>query len=161
MPTHPIRLPVGATNSPVGWSDVYRPFRFLAIVAATALLISGFVVGITAVGSGLFRHTATADAMPLPALGSPAALGGSTVYAADGKTVLAVLHASQERKPDRYPSQTAKVLITAVLDTEDHRFYEHGGFDIPSTIRALANDTSGAASRAAPRSPSSWSSRPT
>jgi penicillin-binding protein 1A len=64
------------------------------------------------------------------------------VYAADGKTVLAVLHASQERKPIAL-SQAAKVLITAVLDTEDHRFFEHGGFDIPSTIRALANDTSG------------------
>ena len=30
-----------------------------------------------------------------------------------------------------------------MLDTEDHRFYQHGGFDIPSTIRALANDSSG------------------
>ena len=37
--------------------------------------------------------------MPLPPLGSEEALGGSTVYAADGKTVLAVLHASQQRKP--------------------------------------------------------------
>jgi penicillin-binding protein 1A len=121
---------------------VYRPLRFLVIVAATAVLISGFVVGITVAGSGLFRHTATADAMPLPPLGSPAALGGSTVYAADGKTVLAILHASQDRKPIAL-SQAAKVLVTAVLDTEDHRFFEHGGFDIPSTIRALANDTSG------------------
>ena len=91
---------------------------------------------------GLLHNTATADAVPLPPLGSPAALGGSTVYAADGKTVLAVLHASQERKPIAL-NQVAKVLITAVLDTEDHRFYLHGGFDIPSTIRALANDTSG------------------
>jgi penicillin-binding protein 1A len=121
---------------------VYRPVRLLAIIAATALLISGFVVGITVVGSGLVRHTATADAMPLPPLGSPAALGGSTVYAADGKTVLAVLHASQERKPIAL-KQAAPVLVTAVLDTEDHRFFEHGGFDIPSTIRALAKDTSG------------------
>ena len=94
------------------------------------------------VGTGLLHHTATADAMPLPPLGSEAALGGSTVYAADGKTVLAVLHASQERKPIDL-SQVSKVLITAVLDTEDHRFYQHGGFDIPSTIRALANDSSG------------------
>ena len=39
--------------------------------------------------------------------------------------------------------QVSKVLITAVLDTEDHRFYLHGGFDIPSTIRALAADSSG------------------
>ncbi len=121
---------------------MYRALRFLSIVAAAALLISGFVVGITAVGSGLLHRTATADAMPLPPLGSPGALGGSTVYAADGKTVLAVLHASQERKPIPL-QQMGKVVITAVLDTEDHRFFVHGGFDIPSTIRALANDTSG------------------
>ena len=94
------------------------------------------------VGTGLLHHTATADAVPLPPLGSQAALGGSTVYAADGKTVLAVLHASQDRKPIAL-TQVSKVLITAVLDTEDHRFYLHGGFDIPSTIRALAADSSG------------------
>ena len=32
--------------------------------------------------------------------------------------------------------------MTAVLDTEDHRFFVHGGFDIPSMIRALAADSS-------------------
>ena len=79
--------------------------------------------------------------MPLPAPRSSEA-GGSTVYAADGTTVLAVLHASEERKPVAL-SQVSQTLITAVLDTEDHRFYLHGGFDIPSTIRALAADTSG------------------
>jgi penicillin-binding protein 1A len=106
------------------------------------LLITGVVVSLAVVGSGLVRHTATADAVPLPPLNSPGALGGSTVYAADGKTVLAVLHASQDRKPVAL-SQVSKVLITAVLDTEDRRFYLHGGFDIPSTIRALAADSSG------------------
>jgi penicillin-binding protein 1A len=30
-----------------------------------------------------------------------------------------------------------------VLDTEDHRFFIHGGFDIPSIARALAADSSG------------------
>ena len=122
---------------------MYRPLRFLALIAAASVLIAGFAVGVAAVGTGLVHHTATADAMPLPALSSEEALGGSTVYAADGKTVLAVLHASQQRKPIDL-SQVSKVLITAVLDTEDHRFYLHGGFDIPSTIRALAADSSGA-----------------
>jgi penicillin-binding protein 1A len=121
---------------------VYRALRLVAIVAASALVISGAVAGLAIVGTGLLHHTATADAMPLPPLGSESALGGSTVYASDGKTVLAVLHASQDRRPVQL-SQVSKVLITAVLDTEDHRFYQHGGFDIPSTIRALANDSSG------------------
>ncbi len=121
---------------------MYRALRLVAIVAASALVISGAIVGLTVVGIGLARHTATADAVPLPPLGSETALGGSTVYASDGKTVLAVLHASQDRRPVNL-SQVSKTLITAVLDTEDHRFYQHGGFDIPSTIRALANDSSG------------------
>jgi penicillin-binding protein 1A len=127
--------------SRVGLASVSRVLRFVAITAATAVVISGAVFGLAVVGNGLLHHTATADAVPLPPLGSQTALGGSTVYAADGKTVLAVLHASQDRKPVAL-SQISNVLITAVLDTEDHRFYLHGGFDIPSTIRALAADSS-------------------
>jgi penicillin-binding protein 1A len=114
----------------------------VAIVAASALVISGAVLGLAVVGTGLAHRSATADAMPLPPLGSVGALGGSTVYASDGTTVLAVLHASQDRRPVAL-SKVSKTLITAVLDTEDHRFYQHGGFDIPSTIRALANDSAG------------------
>jgi membrane peptidoglycan carboxypeptidase len=104
--------------------------------------MTGAVSGLAAAGNGLLHHTATADAVPLPPLGSQVALGGSTVYAADGTTVLAVLHASQDRKPVAL-AKVSKTLIKAVLDTEDHRFYLHGGFDIPSTIRALAADSSG------------------
>jgi len=121
---------------------VSRLLRFVAIVAASALVLTGVVAGLAMVGSGLLHHTATADAVPLPPLNGDAALGGSTVYAADGTTVLAVLHASEQRKPVQL-SQVSKVLVTAVLDTEDHRFFLHGGFDIPSTIRALAADSSG------------------
>lgn len=119
-----------------------RLLRFIAIVGASALVLTGVVASLAGVGSALFQHMATADAVPLPPLNTEGALGGSTVYAADGTTVLAVLHASEERKPVQL-SQVSKVLITAVLDTEDHRFFLHGGFDIPSTIRALADDSSG------------------
>jgi len=133
----PIEVP-----SPVGSRNVSRVVRLVAIVGASALVFTGVLFGLATVGSGLLHHTATADAVPLPPLSSEDALGGSTVYAADGSTVLAVLHASEERKPVQL-SQISKVLITAVLDTEDHRFFLHGGFDIPSTIRALADDSSG------------------
>ncbi|HEY3810893.1 MAG TPA: transglycosylase domain-containing protein, partial [Acidimicrobiales bacterium] len=118
-----------------------RPLRLIAITAAIAVVITGAVTGVAAASNGLVHHAATADALPLAPLTSEAALGGSTVYADDGTTVLANLHASQDRKPVPLTS-VAKVLITAVLDTEDHRFYLHGGFDIPSTIRALAADSS-------------------
>jgi membrane peptidoglycan carboxypeptidase len=118
---------------------VTRLARLVAIVAASALLIAGAVTGATMIVVGLVKHTATAKALPLPALTSSAA-GGSTVYADDGTTVLGVLQASQDRKPIPL-SEVSKTLITAVLDTEDHNFYIHGGFDIPSLLRAAAADS--------------------
>src|SRR2546428_3616719 len=59
----------------------------------------------------------------------------SVVYAADG-SVLAVLHAEQNRQPVRLPS-VAPVLIHAIVDIEDARFYDHHGVDIRGTLRAL------------------------
>ena len=115
--------------------------RLVAIIASAALLFTGTAVAISLIGDGLVHNAASAQQMPLPPLGSTLQ-EGSTVYAADGTTVLAVLQASQYRKPVDL-RQVSKTAITAVLDTEDRRFYLHGGFDIPSTIRALAADSSG------------------
>ncbi|MGH9115664.1 MAG: hypothetical protein ACRDWW_07520, partial [Acidimicrobiales bacterium] len=92
-----------------------RLIRFLAITAAGGLLIAGATTGLAFVGDGILHHTATADAMPLPALGT-STLEGSTVYAADGTTVLAVLLASKEIKPVLL-SRVSKILFAAVLDT--------------------------------------------
>ena len=117
-----------------------RLIRLVAIVAAGALVITGAITGLTVVGIGLVRHTASTTDAPLASLNSPP-LGGSTVYADDGSTVLGVLAASQDRKPVAL-SQVSKKLVTAVLDTEDHNFFVHGGFDIPSLVRALVADTS-------------------
>ena len=65
----------------------------------------------------------------------------SEVRDRDGK-LLAVIHEEENRSPvtlDKVPA----VLITAVLDTEDDRFWLHGGVDLRSTVRALATDVSG------------------
>ncbi len=121
--------------------DVTKLLRLVALVAAGALLLTGTIVALSSMGDHLFHNAASAQEMPLPPLGSTL-LEGSTVYAADGHTVLAVLQASQYRKPVAL-TKVSKTAITAVLDTEDHRFYLHGGFDIPSTVRALAADSSG------------------
>lgn len=68
----------------------------------------------------------------------------SVVYASDG-TILAVLHATENRAPVSL-GEVPKVMVNAVLDTEDSRFFTHGGIDIKSTVRALASDVkSGAA----------------
>ncbi|HUJ65676.1 MAG TPA: hypothetical protein VLX59_09080, partial [Acidimicrobiales bacterium] len=75
-----------------------RLLRLVAVIAAGGLLLTGTVVAVSTLGSRLFHNAASAQEMPLPPLGSTL-LEGSTVYADDGKTVLAVLRASQYRKP--------------------------------------------------------------
>ncbi|HUE61165.1 MAG TPA: transglycosylase domain-containing protein [Acidimicrobiales bacterium] len=115
--------------------------RLVVIVAAASLATAGALTALSAIGVALFHQSASATIPPLAALDSTP-LGGSTVYADDGKTVLAVLTASQTRKPVPL-KQVAPIAVSAVLDTEDHRFFIHGGFDIPSIARAFAADSSG------------------
>ncbi len=62
----------------------------------------------------------------------------STVYAADG-SVLAVLSAVENRTPVVL-AMVPQTLIDAVVDTEDARYFTHGGIDVKSTVRALASD---------------------
>ncbi|MGH9094620.1 MAG: transglycosylase domain-containing protein, partial [Acidimicrobiales bacterium] len=118
-----------------------RPlFRLVAIVSSIAIVISGAVVGVGAATAGVFSQATSAQAATLPPLGTTAELG-STIYASDGTTVLATLRGAELRQPVTF-QQLPPVLIHAVLDTEDQRFYIHGGFDFPSTLRALASDSS-------------------
>ena len=50
------------------------------------------------------------------------------------------------------------VMRKSIVAIEDYRFFQHGALDIQGTLRALiANQSSGEWSRAARRSPSSWS----
>ncbi|HEX2117854.1 MAG TPA: transglycosylase domain-containing protein, partial [Acidimicrobiales bacterium] len=54
----------------------------------------------------------------------------SVLYAADG-TILQYLHGEEDRLPvpiDRVPPH----VITAVLDAEDERYFEHGPLDLRS-----------------------------
>ncbi|HVM01779.1 MAG TPA: PBP1A family penicillin-binding protein, partial [Acidimicrobiales bacterium] len=66
----------------------------------------------------------------------------SIVYSRDG-SMLAVLHAEENRSPvtlDRVPGH----VVDAILDVEDERFWQHGGVNLRSTLRALvANVSSG------------------
>lgn len=113
---------------------------FFTLIAALVVVAAG-LSGLVATGVGIVSHATSAQAAQLPPL-APAPLEPSTVYAANGTTVLAVFHASARRLPVTLP-QVSKALVNAVLDTEDARFFIHGGFDIPSTVRALASDTNG------------------
>ncbi|HJV08220.1 MAG TPA: transglycosylase domain-containing protein [Acidimicrobiales bacterium] len=62
----------------------------------------------------------------------------SVLYAADG-TILQYLHGEEDRLPvplDKVPQH----VVTAVLDAEDERYFEHGPLDLRSMTRALVSN---------------------
>jgi membrane peptidoglycan carboxypeptidase len=120
---------------------VKRLVRLIVIIGLSSVVLVGGIVGIGVVVHGIVHATADATEIPLPPL-TDKPLNGSTIYADDGTTVLAVEQADKLRVPVEL-SQVPKVLIQAVLDTEDAGFYTHGGLDVRSAIRAAANDSSG------------------
>ena len=66
----------------------------------------------------------------------------STVYAADGKTVLAEFRL-ENREPLTDLSDVSELLVNATVDTEDNRFYEHNGVDLIGITRAVVNNLMG------------------
>ncbi len=107
----------------------------IALVSAAGLALG--VVALAVPVQALVDHGATSKANALPDINAPLS-ERSVIYAADG-SVLATLHATENRVPvtiDKVPAQ----VINAVLDTEDARFWSHGGVDLKSTVRALASN---------------------
>lgn len=68
--------------------------------------------------------------MPLPE--------GSTMYANDGKTVIARFY--EENRVVTPLSRIAPVMRQAVVAIEDARFYEHGGVDPKGLVRAVVSN---------------------
>lgn len=62
----------------------------------------------------------------------------STIYAADGTTVLGLL--GSEDRVDVPLSQVPKVLVDAVVDTEDATFWHNPGVDVAAMARSLVAD---------------------
>jgi membrane peptidoglycan carboxypeptidase len=110
----------------------------LALVAGGTLLAVA-VVSVVYSGARAFHDVATATEVPLPNPQAEPAVP-SVVYAANG-SVLAVLRSAFNRQPVPL-SQIAPVLVSAVLDTEDHNFWVHGAVDVSSVARALLADVS-------------------
>jgi membrane peptidoglycan carboxypeptidase len=65
----------------------------------------------------------------------------STLYASDGKTVIARLF-TQNRAPVNL-SQVPGSVVHALIATEDRRFYEHHGIDVRGLVRAALHDLAG------------------
>ncbi|MDQ6616250.1 MAG: transglycosylase domain-containing protein [Actinomycetota bacterium] len=112
-------------------------FRLLTIALVAGLSLAVGITGLAFPVNALLSQAAESIPNPLLDIFKQQAQR-SIVYAADG-TVLAVLHATENRSPVSI-DQVPKVVIDAVLDTEDARFFTHGGIDVKSTVRALASD---------------------
>ena len=115
--------------------------KLAAAIAVAGALVAGlvlpFVGGIgLAVGSaaGQFLDS-SCDLVITPAQQT------STVYASDGRTVIATLYAQNRR--DIPLAQIPQVVQDALISTEDRRFYSHHGVDLHGLIRAALHNGSG------------------
>jgi penicillin-binding protein 1A len=113
--------------------------RLIVVVAMAAALLAASLGAVAFSTSRMVHVAATATEVRLPDLVTQSAVP-SVIYAANG-TVLATLRASLNRQPVAL-RQISPILISAVLDTEDHSFWIHGGMDVESAIRALFADVS-------------------
>jgi penicillin-binding protein 1A len=109
-----------------------RALRFVAVIAAGGLLTAATLALLAPqVGAVLSAHTAKPVAIDLDPLAQR-----SIVLAADGTDVLAALHREQNRKVVPF-SDIPAVVVGTVLAVEDKGFYDHGGVDVRSMVRAL------------------------
>ncbi len=111
---------------------------FLASALVLGLLAAGLVMPAVGATGALARSGVDVfNELPSEFTTNPLAQG-STIYAADGKTIIATPQL-QNRKIVPL-SKVAPIMREAQVAIEDHRFYEHGGIDIQGTLRALISN---------------------
>jgi membrane peptidoglycan carboxypeptidase len=111
---------------------------FPAVIAIAgglvALLLLPAALGI---GVGVDRVGARLNALGEAYRRIPKFPERSTIYASDGKTVLAQVYLDENREIVHL-DEVSEVARTAVLVAEDDGFYQHGALDVPSVLRAMA-----------------------
>jgi membrane peptidoglycan carboxypeptidase len=105
------------------------------VVAAAVLPAAAIAGALTKGGVDAF------DSLPDNFTSLPAPQS-SFIYAADGKTLLAMLY--DENRRDVPLSDVAPVMQEAIVASEDTRFYSHHGVDFKGVLRALVADHGGA-----------------
>jgi membrane peptidoglycan carboxypeptidase len=111
--------------------------RLVVVLATTGAFVATALVAIGYSSYRLAQDAASASELKLPDLVTGAAVP-SVIYAANG-TVMATLRSSLNRQPVSL-DQIRPILVQAVLDTEDHSFWDHGGVDVESVVRAALAD---------------------
>ncbi|QMU69721.1 transglycosylase domain-containing protein [Streptacidiphilus sp. P02-A3a] len=126
-----------ASKSPGGLHKAGLAVRLVgASVLAGGLVAAAFtpLVGVL----GLSAKSAAEDFNKLPdELAAPVLAQASTVYDASGGVIAAAYSRDRTVVP---LSQIAPIMRNAIVDIEDHRFYQHGAIDLQGTLRALTSN---------------------
>jgi membrane peptidoglycan carboxypeptidase len=118
--------------------------RMLGASVLAGALLAG--LGIPAVGAiGLGAKSVANDFNTIPNdLAIPTLAQSSTIYDADGGVIATVFPQGEDRTSVPL-SAIAPVMQNALIDIEDHRFYQHGAIDLEGTLRALTKNASAGA----------------
>lgn len=111
--------------------------RLVVVLGISGALLGALLVAISYSAGRLVNGVATSREQPLADLVTRAALP-SVIYGANGQ-VLATLRSAQSRQPVTL-DKVSPLIVSAVLDTEDHSFWVHGGVDVESIARAFLAD---------------------
>ncbi|QMU67148.1 transglycosylase domain-containing protein [Streptacidiphilus sp. P02-A3a] len=113
--------------------------RLLGASVLAGALVAG--LGLPAVGAiGLGAKSAVKDFNNIPdSLKIPTLSQASTIYDANGGVIAKVFSEDRTSVP---LGQIAPIMQNALIDIEDHRFYQHGAIDLEGTLRALLKNSS-------------------
>jgi membrane peptidoglycan carboxypeptidase len=113
--------------------------RLLGASVLAGALVAG--LGLPAVGAiGLGAKSAVKDFNSIPNdLTIPTLSQASTIYDANGGVIAKVFSQDRTSVP---LSQIAPIMQNALIDIEDHRYYQHGAIDLEGTLRALLKNSS-------------------
>ena len=106
----------------------------MAIIVGAALAVAA--IGVIGVTSWVLNVAAKAPS--LASCKRASKHGNSTIYAADGSKLGAIV-SSEARAPVRI-GRVPKSLQHATVGIEDQRFYQHGGVDTTGILRAAVTD---------------------
>ncbi|MDQ7908046.1 transglycosylase domain-containing protein [Phytohabitans sp. ZYX-F-186] len=119
-----------------------RPLSLLvsSLIAGVALAVAGFPASVVV---ALTAKSASDAYLDLPSdLETPPPPQRSYLYANDGKTLIATFYDVNRQEVPL--NKVAPAARDAIVAAEDARFFEHGGVDMRSVIRAfVANGTDG------------------
>ncbi|HTJ67088.1 MAG TPA: transglycosylase domain-containing protein [Actinospica sp.] len=115
---------------------------FILVSALSGALVAGLVLPAVA-GAGLGAKAASDHFLTLPAAFSlPVLPQRNTIEAADGSFIATTWDPDNQSNRVVVPlSQISVLMQHAIVSIEDQRFYQHGGIDLKSTLRALINNS--------------------